>query len=313
MSRLIESFLEMMTAERGASGNTIAAYKKDLDDLSDFITRKYPHTSIEKADTGVLKAYMSYVADIGLAASTTARRLSSLRQFFQFLYSEKERSDDPSTPLDSPKKEKALPKFLSEEEVEALLSEAYRDSSPKGIRLRAILEILYASGTRVTELIKLKEFAFQKEITPNGKDVFYYLIVRGKGNKERIVPLNEPAVKALQEYMGYRNSFIKGNEDSPWLFPSRSGSGHLTRQQLGILLKQLAIKSGIDPEKVSPHVLRHSFASHLLNRGIDLRVLQELLGHSDISTTQIYTHIADGKLKDLVNEKHPLAEKEEIT
>lgn len=296
----IESFIEMMAAERGASTNTISAYKHDLSDFSYFLAKKHQDLKIEDASQDVLKKYMMSITESGLSPATSGRRLSTLKQFYQFLYSDKIRADNPTTGLDSPKKAKSLPKYLSEEEIENLLQTANSDTSKDGLRLSALLEILYASGLRVSELISLKKSSFQKKDSEN-----YFLLIKGKGNKERIVPLNKSAIDAIKKHL--KN--IK--TETPWIFPSKKGNGHITRQGVGQMLKKLAVNTGIEIERVSPHVLRHSFASHLLNNGIDLRVLQELLGHSDISTTQIYTHIADDRLKSMVARTHPLARKKE--
>ncbi len=302
----IESFLEMMAAEKGAARNTIDSYRRDLRDFMAFLA-DYSNIKVETVGTPVLRDYLAFIAGNGLSAKTAARRLSSLKQFFKFLYSDEVRSDDPTTALDSPKQSKTLPKYLDEREIEALLQKAHEDDSPEGMRLAAFLEILYASGLRVSELIALKKSAVQKKTTKDGQ-VVHYLLVKGKGNKERIAPLNKTAVDTVLSYKKLRDNFT-ADDKNDFLFPSRSGAGHITRQRLGQMLKALAIKANIDETKVSPHVLRHSFASHLLNRGMDLRVLQELLGHSDISTTQIYTHIAGDRLKSTVENHHPLSNK----
>ncbi len=296
-------------AERGASTHTVSAYQRDLSDCRQFVKETF-NTEIAWADESHLRAYLDYLTKQGVASSTLARRLSSLKQFFGFLYTENHREDNPTTSLESPKREATLPKFLTEEEVDRLIATAQQDTSPEGLRLVALLEILYASGTRVSELVTLKLSAFQRKAGENGKDLFY-LIVKGKGNRERLVPLNDSAIDAILAYLKHHASFSGSHEKSPWLFPSRGRSGHLTRQRLGQMLKDLAIKAEISPEKVSPHVLRHSFASHLLNHGMDLRMLQELLGHADISTTQIYTHLNDKQLQKVVQENHPLAREEQ--
>lgn len=311
LNEYIESFLEMMTAERGASRNTIESYKHDLLDFSAFLARKYKGIMIESASSDMIASYMNYLAKSGLSEKTSSRRLSSLKQFFQFLYTDNIRPDNPANSVDRPKSGRSLPKYLSEKEIELLLETAAQDNSPEGIRLSTFLEILYASGLRVTELVTLKKNALQKTAAGDGKFACF-LTVKGKGNKERIVPLHNSAIKTIEEYCKYHDYFSGNDSKNDYLFPSRGIEGYLTRQRLGQLLKQLAIDANINPEKVSPHILRHSFASHLLNHGMDLRVLQELLGHSDISTTQIYTHIADEKLKSLVQEKHPLARKHKI-
>ena len=291
---LIESFLEMMTAERGAAVNTTQSYSHDLREAAAFLTRR--GTTFEKAEKPVLEAYTVSLSKSGLSPRTVARRLSSLRQFFHFLYTENIRSDDPTAALDTPRQPRSLPKSLIAEDVMKLIAHARNE---KNLRLVAMLELLYASGLRVSELVTLPLTAvqrIQKQAQP-------FLIVRGKGNKERMVPLHDTAVEELQSYLAMRK------DDSVWLFPSRGKEGYLTRQRFGQMLKALALRAGLDPEKISPHTLRHSFASHLLAGGADLRVIQELLGHADISTTQIYTKVEQDKLTKLVTVHHPLARK----
>ena len=301
ISRHVETFLEMLAAERGAAHNTLDSYRRDLQAFSVFAGRR--GATAEGADVATIRAYLADLSKSGMAPSTSARRLSALRQFFRFLYAERVRGDDPCATVDSPRRGRALPKYLSEEEVESLLDAARRRHGAEGARLRALLEVLYASGLRASELVGLPLSARSRD---EG-----ILIVRGKGDKERMAPLSEPAMRALADYDLVRERFLpKGRgaaADSPWLFPSRSKEGHLTRARLGQLLKGLAADARIDPRRVSPHVLRHSFASHLLARGADLRSLQQMLGHADISTTQIYTHVLDERLKALVNEAHPLS------
>jgi tyrosine recombinase XerD subunit len=235
--------------------------------------------------------------------ATAARRLSALRQFFRFLAQEGIRSDDPAALLDAPKRARPLPKILSEEEVDRLLeaSRKLRDDPAESARLNCLLELLYATGLRVSELVGLRW-------PPFGDDA-RFLVIRGKGGKERLVPLSEPARKAVEAYAGWRSEFLAPKQVSPWLFPSRGDSGHLTRQRFGQLLKDLAVAAGLSPSKVSPHVLRHAFASHLLARGADLRAVQKMLGHADISTTQIYTHVLEARKQALVREHHPLAKR----
>lgn len=280
----LESFLEMMSVERNASKNTLESYERDISDFLEGI--KAPPESCCAQD---VKQYIESLH--GLKARSRARKLSSLRQFFNYLYNEKNRSDNPVNDIDAPKLEKSLPKFLSENEVKKLLDGAAQD-----VRLKAMLEILYASGLRVSELIALK----QNSARQNGDN--HFMIIKGKGSKERLVPLNSHAIAAIEN----QKSKIK-NQKSEWLFPS--GKSHITRQRFGQLLKELAVSSGIDPVKVSPHVLRHSFASHILAGGADLRLVQELLGHEQIATTQIYTHIQSTKLQAVVEQHHPLAKK----
>jgi len=291
---LIESFLEMMTAERGASRNTTESYARDLADFLAFARKR--KTTFETLDKKSLETYVQTLNQNGFAPSTVARKLSSLRQFFHFLYTENIRRDDPSAALDAPKQTRSLPKSLNEADITQLIECA---RAQEDVRLVAMLELLYASGLRVSELVTLPMVALQRL---EGQEQ-PFLIVRGKGNKERIVPLHKGAVEAMQAYIAQRS------EPSVWLFPSHGKGGCLTRQRFGQMLKDLAIKAGLDPEKISPHALRHSFASHLLAGGADLRVIQELLGHADISTTQIYTHIEQDKLTKLVTQHHPLAKK----
>ncbi len=275
----LESFLEMMAVERGSSPNTLESYRRDLEALIE-----NTKSGVETITHEEITKYIQDLGKQGFAATTRARKLSSLNQFFKYLYLEKIRDDNPCSNIDAPKMDKPLPKFLSEKEVDRLLNAADKD-----IRLKAMLEVLYAAGLRVSELVSLKKSSIRKE----GED--YYLIVKGKGNKERMVPLTGMAIQAVQNY----------KSQSEWLFPS--GKSHITRQRFGQLLKELAIEAHIDPKKLSPHVLRHSFASHLLSNGADLRLVQELLGHEQIATTQIYTHIQSTKLHELVTEHHPLA------
>jgi len=318
---MIILFLEMMTVERGASPRTVESYRYDLSDASTYLHQQFKET-LETAQQDHLADYIANLHDRAMSPRTIARRTSSLRQFYRFLYEEKERNDDPSSRLDTPKQEKSLPKFLTESEVKQLLNTAKQDESFDGKRLYALLEILYASGLRISELIALKENSLQHHQHPSGKRQAF-LIVKGKGNKERITPLSHSAEQAISDYRDLLNVKIISARDSyntashkkkknpqdgsDWLFPSSSKSGHLTRQRTGQLLKKLAIKSAIQPDKVSPHILRHSFASHLLNRGMNLRLLQEILGHKDIATTQVYTHISKDTLIEVVEQCHPLS------
>lgn len=287
----------MMAAERGAAPNTIAAYGRDLAAYTDFLSARA--CQAETATTDHIRQYIATFSAAKLAPSTAARRLSSIRQFHKFLFTDGLRTDDPTVIVDSPKQSRPLPKILSEAEVEALLDKASEQNGPDGLRLRAMLELLYATGLRVSELVGLPLTACTRDRE--------FLIVRGKGAKERLVPLSEPACEAVDAYRAVRQAHVPGAGESRWLFPSRGAEGHLTRQRFGQMLKALAIAAGVDPGKVSPHVLRHAFASHLLANGADLRSVQKMLGHSDISTTQIYTHVIDARLKSLVARAHPLA------
>lgn len=296
----VQAFLEMMTAERGAARNTIAAYRRDLEHFGAYLHSRSVRP--EDADAEALRSYLEELAAAGMSPRTGARRLSALKQFYQFLFAEGARADDPSATIDSPRPGRPLPKYLSEDEVSRLLAAASERKDAGGLRLAALMEILYATGLRVSELVGLPLSA----VTRDGR----MLIVRGKGGKERMVPLTEPAVAAVAAYRRVRDrsgSASGRRGPSPWLFPSRSREGHLTRVRLGQLLKELAAEAGLAPERVSPHVLRHSFASHLLAHGADLRSLQQMLGHADISTTQIYTHIQDERLRALLAAAHPLA------
>lgn len=293
----IEAFLEMMSAERGASRNTLDAYRRDMQDFLE-------HAGSD-ATPDDIKAYVKKLVSRGFSPRSRARKLSSIKQYFLFLYSEGIRTDNPTTSLDTPKLGTNLPKMLSKEEVGTLLSIAAQDTSPKGLKLCALLEVLYASGLRVSELVGLKLSHLQKErgaLKP-------YMLVKGKGGKERIVPLNPPAIAALQRYLEQRPLLLKEGDTSEWLFPIYGHDGkatYLSRQRLGVMLKSLAIQAHIAPEKISPHVLRHSFASHLISNGANLKLVQELMGHSSITTTQIYTHILSDRMKTLVLEHHPL-------
>lgn len=294
-SRHVEAFLEMLAAERGAARNTLDAYGRDLRGFLAYASRR--GRDALSADADDLRAWLGVQAGAGMSARTTARRLSALRQFFHFLYAEAMRGDDPSLAIDAPKQGRPLPKYLSEEQVDRLLAAAAALPGPRGVRTTALLEILYATGLRVSELVGLPLSAI-------GRDA-QVLSVRGKGGKGRMVPLTEPATDALAAWLAIRTGFIAAG--NPWLFPSRAAEGHLTRVRFGQILKELAIDAAIAPALVSPHVLRHSFASHLLAHGADLRSLQQMLGHSDIGTTQIYTHVLAERLKALVQAAHPLA------
>jgi integrase/recombinase XerD len=291
LDRHIEAFLEMQLAERGAARNTWLAYESDLTELAAFLATRGQSPS--GADAESLRAYLASLSAAGFAARTAARKLSALRQFHRFLLREGVRADDPSALLDSPRLPKALPKYLSESEVDALLQAAATTTPPERAALiRAALEILYATGLRVSELLALPRTALAGDAA--------LLMVRGKGGKERIVPLSDAAKDAAAALVSSRK------KPSSWLFAGR-GREAMTRQGFALLLKQVAIAAGIAPSRVSPHVLRHSFASHMLARGADLRSLQLLLGHADIATTQIYTHVLAERLQRLVEEHHPLA------
>lgn len=297
MTRLIDNFIEMIAAERGASLNTQEAYRRDLDHMCENIKG-----DVKKISGDALAKYSASLGREGLSPRSVARKISSIRQFFGYLYDEGIRGDDPSRQMELPKIGRSLPKTLGEDTVDKLLAAAAEDKSKEGVRTLAMLEILYASGLRVSELVGLRMAQIQKEKTSEGTRLLPLLHVRGKGGKERLVPLNQPAVAALEEYLKQR-----GDVKSLWLFPSSKADEHISRQRFGQILKQLAINAGVDRSIISPHVLRHCFATHLLQHGADLRAVQQLLGHSDISTTQIYTHVLQERLKQLVLEHHPLA------
>lgn len=283
----------MLVAERGAAANTVAAYRRDLCDA------QAAAGALATADHDAIARYLRGLKARGMTARTVARRLSCLRQYYGFLVSEGRRADDPSATIDAPIAGRRLPRTLSEAEVERLLDAARAAPGPRGARLVALVELLYASGLRVSELVGLPMAAIGGDSR--------MLLVRGKGDKERFVPVGDAAAEALAAYLAVRSRFLGGARASPWLFPSRGGAGHLTRHRFAQLLKELAADAGLDPAAVSPHVLRHAFASHLLANGADLRSVQTMLGHADISTTQIYTHVLAERLKALVAGHHPLA------
>jgi integrase/recombinase XerD len=301
---LIALFLDMLAAERGAGKNTLDAYGRDLADLAGHLRQN--GRSIAVASTDDLRGYLSALSDSGFKSSSVARRISSIRQLFRFLYAERHRADDPAAVLEGPKRSRPLPKVLSIADVDTLLNGARAAmddaGAPLSQRLRAarllcLLEVVYATGLRVSELVALPASAAKRDQA--------MLVVRGKGGKERLVPFNDAAKRAMADYLKMRD----GTEREPkWLFPSFGESGHITRQHFARELKALAASCGIDAEKISPHVLRHAFASHLLHNGADLRVVQTLLGHADISTTQIYTHVLEERLKSLVRDLHPLTD-----
>lgn len=293
-----EAFLEMMAAERAAAANTLTAYGRDLADAGNFLAARRGDLSTASAED--IEAYFADLGVRGLAAATAARRRAAVRQFYRFVLGEGWRADDPSRRVDAPRRGRSLPRVLSRGEVDALIAAAGARDGPAGLRLGAMVELLYASGLRVSELVGLPVIAVARDPA--------YLMVKGKGGKERLAPLNAPARAALKAYLPVRPCFFaKGAKESPWLFASRGRSGRLTARRFGQLLGEAALAAGIDPAKVSPHVLRHAFATHLLEGGADLRVVQTLLGHADIATTQIYTHLAQDRLREVVETKHPLA------
>lgn len=316
-SQLFAEFLAMLSAERGASQNTLEAYERDLNRFGEFLSlspnhknQTKPSSTAQEATADHIKSYLSHLKENGLASASRARQLSALRQFYRFLLAERYINEDPSSHIDAPKQQRPLPKLMSAKDVEQLLQSSKKQCDLKtghaklqAIRLNCLLEILYATGMRVTELVSLPYAVL------NGDERMF--TIQGKGGRERLVPLNSSAKEALTNYI----STLNQAKDTPqsrkkqpkWLFPSNSKEGHLTRQRFGQELKELATNAGLNAQKISPHVLRHAFASHLLERGADLRAVQQLLGHADISTTEIYTHVLEERLKKLVQAHHPLA------
>lgn len=292
---LIEAFLEMLSAERGARANTLDAYARDLEDA-----RTEMRGGLRNANAAAIERYVAGMAKRGLSAATARRRISALRQFYRFLLSDNVRSDDPTSRLDAPKRARTLPKTLSLEEIERLIAAA------ETARDKALIELMYGAGLRVSELVSLPLRAAPKP----GQE---HMIIEGKGGKERLVALGRPALAALALHLEARAGALPRAEKQRekaqrWLFPSASAAdGKLTRRRVGQILEAASAKAGIDPARVSPHVLRHAFATHLVEGGADLRTVQTLLGHADIATTQIYTHVAEGRLRTLVETKHPLA------
>ena len=304
-------FLDMLAAEQGAGKNTLDAYRADLEDLSQYLG--FRRKSYAGATTDHLRGWLADLDERGFKSTSVARRLSAARHLFRFMLAEKMREDDPAAILSGPKRGRSLPKVLSIADVDRLLTQARGatavtddDDRSTGAKLRALrlwclLELLYATGLRVSELVSLPATAARRDAR--------MLVVKGKGNKERLVPLNETAKQAMADYLAARKEAASGDIGSKWLFPSSGESGHLTRQHFARDLKELAGTAGLNARLVSPHVLRHAFASHLLHNGADLRIVQTLLGHADISTTQIYTHVVEERLKSLVRDLHPLADK----
>lgn len=305
-ARAISLFLDMMAAERGASPNTLEAYRRDLEDASARLGAA--GAALDEAQTADLETLLAGLAADGLSPATAARRLSALKRFYRFLLKEGLRQDDPASGLSGPKKPRPLPKILSEAEVDALFDAADALDGVAGLRARALLELLYAGGLRVSELVALPLAAFAR-----AEGV---ISVTGKGGKDRLVPLTEPAMEAVTAYKAVREADLPPkaaatrSKAERFLFPSRTAKqGHLTRERFAQVLKALAIAAELDPARVSPHVLRHAFATHLLARGADLRSVQTLLGHADVSTTEIYTHVLEARLTALVHDAHPLAKK----
>jgi integrase/recombinase XerD len=311
-TRLIDLFLDMLAAEQGAGVNTLDAYRRDLADFKQFLGRA--GHGFAGVETQALRDYLADLGARGFKSSSVARRLSAMRHLFRFLLNEGIRSDDPAAILSGPKRGRGLPKVLSMSDVDRLLARAKAlTESPeasalqrlRAMRLYCLLEVLYATGLRVSELVALPHSASRRDAR--------MIVVRGKGDKERLVPLNDASRQAMADYLAATEALKPEKKEdaafSKWLFPSFGESGHLTRQHFARDLKELAAAAGLAPRLVSPHVLRHAFASHLLHNGADLRIVQTLLGHTDISTTQIYTHVVEERLKSLVRDLHPLAEK----
>lgn len=300
----IEAFLEMMSAERGAAANTLASYERDLEDARSFLLQR--QVRMVEAEADDLRAYLGHLARQGFKASSQSRKLSALRQFYKFLYAEGVRDTDPTGILDAPRKKRSLPKTLSTDDVKRLIDLAAQEAAAgadlQRLRMHALVELLYATGMRVSELVSLPATV----LAQGGR----FLVVKGKGNKERMVPLSRSAIAALQAYgtrLAEERERQEDAKESPFLFPSTGKEGYLPRQVFARDLKALASRAGIRASTLSPHVIRHAFASHLLQNGADLRAVQELLGHSDISTTQIYTHVLEERLYRLVQDHHPLA------
>ncbi len=299
-----EAFLEMMSVERAAAANTLTAYRRDLADATGFLGPRGRDLSSASAED--VEAYFTALGARGLSPATAARRRAAVRQFYRFVLGEGWRADDPSRRVDAPKKGRSLPKVLAREEIDRLIAAAAARDGSQGLRLACMVELAYASGLRISELTGLTLAALARDPA--------YLIVKGKGGKERLAPLNEAARTAVKAYLDVRKDFLPKGADkvsgaNPWLFPSRGKGGRLTPRRFAQLLDEAAADAGLDPARVSPHVLRHAFATHLLEGGADLRVVQTLLGHADIGTTQIYTHVATDRLAEVVATKHPLSRK----
>lgn len=294
---LLERFLEALAAERGAAANTLAAYERDLVDYLETVAT--PLIATQPSD---IQRYQRDLNRRGLASSTRARRLSALRQLFRFLYSEGLKADNPMAHVEGPRRPRSLPKALGEDEVDRLLDSAAAraDAAPSlaNLRLVAMLETLYATGLRISELISLPRRAARSERP--------LLLVKGKGGRERMVPIGQRARRAMSAYLTALDR-APGKAGGAWLFPGPGGRAHLTRMRVQQLLKDLAREAGLPAERVSAHKLRHAFATHLLAHGADLRAVQKMLGHADISTTQIYTHVLEERLRQVMTAAHPLA------
>lgn len=304
---LVTLFCDMLSAERGASRNTLDAYQRDLSDYLGFLIQQKTHP--QECEQHHVRDYLAHLKQLGLKQSSTARKLSAIKQFHLFLYTEGQRKNNPTADMKSPKQASYLPKILTMDQVNQLLDAAAQAHNKselsilqrfRAVRMSALLELLYATGMRVSELVSLP-----RDVISSSNP---YLIIKGKGSKERLVPLTTKAISATRLYLADCETRFK-NLKLTWLFPSDGESGHMTRQSFARDLKVVAARAGLSPDLVSPHVLRHAFATHLLQNGADLRIVQELLGHADISTTQIYTHLSNNRLHNMVNDLHPMAQK----
>jgi integrase/recombinase XerD len=300
MNQHFEAFLEVLYVERGASKNTLESYRRDLKHFAAFLAV----TPLERASSDNIRAYLNYLSTVRLKTTTKRRRLSALRQYYRYLAAENIITKNPCEEIDIPKKSLTLPKTLSEEMITQLISATSVLKGSEGVRARCLLEVLYATGLRVSELISLPYADVIRALKL--KQIPAMITITGKGNKQRIVLLSKVALDAIHTYLSHRKTFENPLHKDKWLFPSVSKQGHITRQRFGQLLKELSLHAGIDPQKVSPHIVRHAFATHMLANGADLISLQKLLGHADISTTEIYTHVANTRLKKLVFEHHPI-------
>jgi integrase/recombinase XerD len=321
----LEQFVEMMIAERAIAKNTVSAYVQDIKEFQDFLSRS--SQEISGSTDKNIREFIQHLSLSNISPRTIARKISSLRAFFDFLIQDHIIENNPARLIDTPKYSSNLPDILSYEEIEKLISYTENDKSPEGIRLDAMIKLLYAAGLRVSELVSVRITDLQiekrglneeKYLSKGKKPIFFdgeikpYFCIKGKGGKERLIVINETAIQALKKYLAIRPLFICNSKSELFLFPSYAKEGYMTRQNFAILLKNAAINAGLTPEKVSPHILRHSFASHLLAGGADLRSIQELLGHADISTTQIYTHVQSEKLKQVLEVMHPASKWKEV-
>ncbi len=303
---IITDFLETISIEKGASKNTVDSYRNDLMGFHHFLQEQ--KTQIECVDVEIIRRFIANLSKQSLESSTIARKISAIRQFLTFLYTEQIIKINPAINIDPPKTKQNLPSVLNEEQVSKLIEIAYQDTTPFGVRNVAMLELLYASGMRISELVSLK----LSHLQISNQYIKPYILITGKGEKERIIAINQKSIHALKNYLSLRDQFTKSKNEQ-WLFPSKqSNQGHITRQYFAKILKKIAIDANINVKDISPHKVRHSFATHLLNNGADLRIIQELLGHKNVSTTQIYTHVANEKLKSTVEEFHPLSDKKKF-